>query len=514
MRIHGVNPGEQLPMPAEAFTSPPVGLYSHAGEVWLYRHLWQYSDEALQPPVYYIVAIPFWLAGDAAGGAAGALYAVRLLDAFLFALLAPISFGLCRLLLPSARLAPWLAAGLAAVMPGSLYTGTHVANDGAGTVSGSGLILFAAWRATVGWGWRSSLLAGVLLGLTLLLKPTAGGLAAAIGVAMLIAPTPKLSARLGHQMVATGGSLAVFLPWLIANRILYGSITQLNEPPGLLIRHLVPPVPLDALNQFQQLLAVSFDFWGSGLFALAMVLLTVFALPGITRLALERSGGADRPGLAVCVAGFAGQAAFAWLNPILAGSGEPSPGRYMYPALAAAFVLLIAGWWRYRLPLFAGIGLVAIVALSLVVSLPGRVVIGGGQPVSRFGHPGSAAARVGWHGQGTANGLSIQVDAASYDAKTHALWLHLVAANQSPTESVDWAPTPRLILDGSPVRAGLVTYGFTVDTLAPGDGETGWVRVPVDNGKLDAARSIVVSFPDVADPGYQRLADLLVPLVR
>jgi hypothetical protein len=512
MRVHGVNPGRQLAMPAQTFTSPPPGISQHAGDVWLDRHLWQYSDEALQPPTYYLVAVPFWLAGEALGGAAGALYAVRLLSAFLFALLAPITFGLCRLLLPAARRAPWLAALLAAVMPGSLYTGTHVANDGLGTVYGSGLLLYAAWRSARGWSWRSSLLAGALLGLALLMKPTAGGIAVAIAVAILISPTARLTARIGHAALAMGAGVAVFLPWLIANRLLYGAVTQLNEPPGLLIRHLVPPVPAEPLEQVQQLLAVSFDFWGQGLFALAMVAITVFAFPGILRLLLERSGGADRAVLAVCIAGFAGQSAFAYVNPILAGSGEPSPGRYLYPALAGALVLVIAGWWRYRLPAPGGIALLGIVALSLAVSLPGRVIIGGGHPVSWFGHPAPTAASVDLRGQGTANDLRVQVDAAGYDPTTQALWLHVVATNQSTSGSVEWVPNPGLILDGSPVRPGLVTYGFTADRLAPGDVESGWVDVFVDRGRLGAARSVTVSFSDVADPGYQHLEDLAVPL--
>ncbi|MDQ6771533.1 MAG: DUF2142 domain-containing protein, partial [Candidatus Dormibacteraeota bacterium] len=214
MRIHGVNPGVQLRMPAKTSPGPPAGVSRHASDVWLYRHIWQYSDEAFEPPLYYLAAIPVWLVGDAAGGPTGALYAVRLLNAFLFALLAPITLSLCRLMLPTARRAPWLAAALAAVMPGSLYNGTHVTNDGVATVTGSALLLFAAWRTVRGWGWRGSLLAGALLGLGLLVKPTAGGIALALVVAMLISPIAPLRTRIGHAALATGAGLAAFLPWL------------------------------------------------------------------------------------------------------------------------------------------------------------------------------------------------------------------------------------------------------------------------------------------------------------
>jgi hypothetical protein len=69
-----------------------------------------------------------------------------------------------------------------------------------------------------------------------------------------------------------------------------------------------------------------------------------------------------------------------------------------------------------------------------------------------------------------------------------------------------------LILDGSAVPVARPAYGFTADRLTPGGRETGWVAVQVDRSQLVAARSIAVSFPDVADAGYQELTDLQVPL--
>jgi 4-amino-4-deoxy-L-arabinose transferase-like glycosyltransferase len=512
MRVHGVNPGVQLVMPAQTFVSPPVGVSEHARFVWLYRHIWQYSDESFEPPVYYLAAIPIWLAGDAAGGPAGALYAVRLLNAFLLALLAPISFALCRLLLPTARLAPWLAAALAAVMPGSLYNGTHVTNDGLATVWGSGLVLFAAYRATRGWGPRSSLIAGLLLGLLVLIKPTAGGIALTIVAAVLIAPTARMTTRLIHLALVVAASLAVFLPWLVANRILYGSITQFREPQAMLTYQLVPQMPMDVLQQAQQFLAISFEFWGFGLFALLMVALSFLALPGIGRLLFENKGLANRAVLAVCLAGLAGEGALALAVPLLAGSGSPSPGRYLYPALAPVFALLVAAWWRYSLPQVVGLGLVAAAGLALVVSLPGRVDMGAGQPVPRFGHPSPSAVASGLRGQAAANGFMVEVDGASYDQATRTLWLHYLAANRSATGSMEWTPDPRLTLDGALIDVPRTTYGLTGDTLAPGEAETGWVALAVDRSRLESARSIAVTFPDVADLGYRQLTNVRVPL--
>jgi hypothetical protein len=513
MRAHGVNPGVQLPLPAVTLVSPPAGMSTHAAGVWLYRHIWQYSNEAFEPPLFYLAAVPFWLAGDAAGGATGALYAVRLLNALLLALLAPISFALVRLLLPSARLAPWLAAGLAAVMPGSVFNGTHASNDTLATVGGSGLLLFAAWRSSRGWGWRSSLLAGGLLGLALLAKPTVAGIAAAVAVAMLISPAASAAARLAHLALAAGGSAAVALPWLLANQLLFGGLTQFREPQSMNAfgNRLVPAMPVDALQQLQQLLAVSFDFWGWGLFSLLMVALSVFALPGIGRLLVEKGRDA-RAALAVCLVGVLSQAAFAYIVPQLVNSGSPSPGRYLYPALGGVLALLVAGWWCYRLPRAARMLLLGLVVISLAASLPGRIVAGGSPPVSRFGHPATGAAGNSLRGEGTADGLLVQVDDARYDPATQGLWLHLIASNPSGVRTLEWTPTPQLILNGTAVPVARPSYGFTADTLAPGISESGWVAVIVDRAKLDAARSIAISFPDVTDPGYQELADLKVAL--
>ena len=515
MRAHGVNPGVQLAMPARDFVSPPIGVSGSGSDVWLYRHIWQYSNEAFEPPVFYLVAVPFWLAGDALAGPAGALYAVRLLNALLVALLAPITFALAARLLPTSRSAPWLAAALAAVVPGSVYSGTHVTNDTLATVGGSGLLLLAVWRLAIGWGWGGSLLAGVLLGLAFLVKPTTAGIGLAIVLSILIAPATGVIHRLGHLLLAVAAGGSTVLPWLGANRLLFGGLTQFREPQSMNAfgNHLVPPQPADALQQFQQLLAFGFDFWGWGLFALVMVAFSLLALPGIARLLVDRADGGDRAVLAICLAGVAGQATFAFIVPFVVGSGSPSPGRYLYPAAAGAFALLVAGWWRYRLPRAVAILLVGLVALSLAVSLPGSALGNGGRPVSRFGQPAASASSIALRGEGSANGLTVQVDGARYDAAAQGLWLHLVAT-QSPAGSVEWTPTPRLILDGSAVAAERVSYGFTADTLAPGGGEAGWVAVAIDRRRLDAAQSIVVSFPDVADLGYRQVSDLRVHLSR
>src|ERR1700688_4357562 len=104
--------------PDPGLQAMPVGLSDAQHVLWIRRHGYQYSDEAFQPPLYYAAAVPAWAAGDALGGPVGALYAVRVFDALLAALLAPLSLLIALALWPGNRALAWGAALLTAVLPG------------------------------------------------------------------------------------------------------------------------------------------------------------------------------------------------------------------------------------------------------------------------------------------------------------------------------------------------------------------------------------------------------------
>jgi hypothetical protein len=97
----------QRPDVNAGFQPMPTGITNSAHVLWIRRHVYQFSYEAFQPPLYYALALPAWLAGDALGGALGAVYAVRVFDALLAALLAPLSMLIALALWPANRAASW-----------------------------------------------------------------------------------------------------------------------------------------------------------------------------------------------------------------------------------------------------------------------------------------------------------------------------------------------------------------------------------------------------------------------
>jgi len=97
--------------------------------LWIRRHGWQFSYEAFQPPLYYLTALPAWLAGRAVGGPIGAVYAVRIFDAVLAALLAPMAMLIALRIWPARNAAGWSAAALTALLPGVALNLTSVTND-------------------------------------------------------------------------------------------------------------------------------------------------------------------------------------------------------------------------------------------------------------------------------------------------------------------------------------------------------------------------------------------------
>src|SRR5205823_15105714 len=107
------------------------------------RHGWQFSYEAFQPPLYYVAALPAWLIGHTIGGPLGAVYAVRVFDALLAALLAPMAMLIALRIWPMRDRAGWAAAVLSAILPGVALNLTSVTNDVLVSVLGGACILVA-----------------------------------------------------------------------------------------------------------------------------------------------------------------------------------------------------------------------------------------------------------------------------------------------------------------------------------------------------------------------------------
>jgi len=114
--VYGFVVDNSYQRPDAGFQAMPSGLSDAEHVVWIRRHGWQYSYEAFQPPLYYALALPAWKIGDRLGGALGALYGVRIFDALLAALLAPLAMLIALRLWPANPGAGWGAAVLTAAM--------------------------------------------------------------------------------------------------------------------------------------------------------------------------------------------------------------------------------------------------------------------------------------------------------------------------------------------------------------------------------------------------------------
>ena len=205
------------------FHAIPSGLADSAHVLWIRRHGFQYSYEAFQPPLYYLSALPAWVVGKAVGGSLGAVYAVRIFDALLAALLAPLSMLIALRLWPANAAAAWTAAVLAVVLPGVPLNLTSITNDGLVSVLGATCILVAIDGR---WTWRRIALTGALLGAALLTKTTAVALVPAIALALL-----GKSRAGGLRPLVWGGAVTavLFVPWLMSNLAIYGELITTKE---------------------------------------------------------------------------------------------------------------------------------------------------------------------------------------------------------------------------------------------------------------------------------------------
>lgn len=180
-----------------------------------------------QPPLYYALSAPVYLAAHGRGEAT-ATRAVRWVSILLGALLILASYWCIRTAFPGQ---PWLALGTATavgLLPGNVALSASVTNDAlTNLVMAVGLALLAKLVTATEAGERGkwALWLGVTLGAgiwtktsTLVLFPTV--LLACYLLAARNLTTPAQAARAAGITCGLGGVLG--LPWLLRNQILYG----------------------------------------------------------------------------------------------------------------------------------------------------------------------------------------------------------------------------------------------------------------------------------------------------
>ncbi|TMC90314.1 MAG: hypothetical protein E6J12_07570, partial [Chloroflexi bacterium] len=363
-------------VPAE-FSTMPAALSPAAQVLWIRRHGWQFSYEAFQPPLYYVAALPAWLIGRTIGGPIGAVYAVRVFDALLAALLAPMAMLIALRIWPTRHAAGWAAAALTALMPGVALNLTSVTNDVLVSVLGGACILVAISGS---WTRGRVVTAGLLLGAALLTKTTAVALAPALAYALL-----DVRRSGGVRQLLAGFALAAGCigPWLVSNVMVYGELISTREQ---LVMAAFPPRTSDPGFWGVSTLHSYVTFWtgdpflsvpGAVALALVAALLSGLALAGLWRA--RRSSEVVRAALRITALAAAGAAVVAVSSPILAAFD--APGRLAYVGLAGVTALVAIGlWFELHSPRLVR----AAVGLFGVLSMAGMALLIAPQPAAQL----------------------------------------------------------------------------------------------------------------------------------
>jgi len=505
------------PPPDPLDTGPiPPGMSAYANAVWMTRHIWELSRESDQTPLYYVLMTPVWLAADHFGGTYAAIYAIRVIGALLIASLAPMAVATARMVAPQRAEVAALAAMFTILLPGLDLNGTRISNDVLATAVGGLFVLLAVRWAGSPWTWRRALLMGLALGAGMLAKLTFAGMFPALALSALW-PAAGTSGRGGLARLAASSTVAVacLVPWFVLNLHVYGDIT-----PGARALRLEDGLPASLTPVFVVADVTTFLItWWSGEpwgtlplalpFVLFGVLIALMAPVAVTKLLRDQARSRARGRLAVAAAAVVGMMAAALSLPATAQFSFVGHGRFAYPAVTAAAVLLALGLSEVLTKGFIRQSVAAAYAVVVVVML----VVGAANFHARPplepgpGVPPADAKMVSVSASGQLEGVTISVDRIAFDPGAKATWFEVTMTNSSPVE-VDWPVVPV-----ASVGNGVFNVEYLKSTPLPGDIDagqsvTGWLFVALDPTQLHVSDHVLLRFQDVAVDNYRTVQDV------
>jgi hypothetical protein len=472
--------------------------------LWIRRHGFQFSYEAYQPPLYYLAALPAWILGDQLGGAMGAVYAVRVFDALLAALLVPMTMLIAGRLWPANNAVAWTAGLMTAVLAGRSLNLTVVTNDVLTSVLGAACILVAISGR---WTNKRTVLLGVLFGAAMLTKITSIALAPALVLALIQQRREGAPKALALSAVAAG---IVFIPWLGANLAMYGELLPTREQ----LEMSAFPVPsTDPSIWFISTLHGFVTFWtgepflllpGAPVLAFLALFLVALAMVGLVHAWRQRSPEISRDTLVVLGVAAIGAWAISLTSPVLASFS--APGRLAYVGLGPVIVLVVAGLWvelqppwlrRAMVGLFAGL---SVLGLALLLSPSASLPANPGRPEIARSQPLQAS--------GSFDHLRVDAQTCAVDVAGDA-WLALDLVNEG-SGPVEWRQSIEVDSSG---RA-ITTSDFKRSTqlpvaLQPGSTYSGWFWIG-PSSKLQHLADTSILLRDVAADGYQQIGTLTV----
>ncbi len=500
--------------------SPPQGISEQANAIWMQRHMWQLTHETVQTPLYYAAMVPVWWAGNRAGGPFGAIYLLRLINAFIIATLAPLTLAVTRILTPTQPGMVALATMFAILLPGLDLNGTRVSNDGLAAAMGGLLVLIALRWSGGDWSLRRAAVMGLLFGAALMVKITDAGLYPAIALAMLLPANGRpIRGRLARIALMSAVAVACLVPWILVNLHNYGALT-----PGALAARWSDalPGPLTAAFAALDVAVLTLTYWTGepwGALPLAALLaglgtLIAFTVPvAVASVMTRKALRVARVPLAIAVAAVAGMISVSLFLPVAARFEFVGPGRYLYPALPAAAGLCALGVWTVvqnavarRVVAGAYAGLAALVVGLAAAGLPAP-------PPPGTGAPPTDARMLSVSATDEVRGMTISVDRVAFDPAGHATWFEITATNGGPAE-IEWTVPPFVSAGATSATADYLRSARLPGDLEPGQTVTGWLYAPLDPSSVGGAASLHVRFSEIAFDSYRTIAaiDLDVPL--
>jgi 4-amino-4-deoxy-L-arabinose transferase-like glycosyltransferase len=188
--------------------------------------------ETHQPPLYYLLCIPFHLLSG------GSVFAVRMVSALLQLLTIWVTYRTCRDLFPNRPMVALGAAAFVTFLPTQAQLSAAIGNDCLTTLFCVGMFWKLGRTVQKRKPLGNSLLLGIFFGLGLLTKMSVIQLLPAFAVAYFLAVranllTPKEAVT--RLALAIGVGVLIASPWLIRNQMLYGdplalSIYKLTGP--------------------------------------------------------------------------------------------------------------------------------------------------------------------------------------------------------------------------------------------------------------------------------------------
>jgi len=500
--VYGFVVDNEYVRPDAGLQPMPSGLSNEAQVLWIRRHGWEFSYEAFQPPLYYALAVPAWFVGDAVGGAVGSLYAVRIFNALLAALLAPLAMMILLALWPGQEAAAWAAAALTAVLPGVPLNLSSVTNDGLVSVLGAACVLVAI---TGKWTGRRAALLGLLFGAALLTKTSAIGIAPALAIALLQA---RRDGGLRPALIAGAVAAACVIPWLVSNVAIYGELITTREQLAMAAfpaRTFAPDFwSVSTLHAFV-------TFWTGDPFlslpgAVALAVLAAFisalTVAGLVRAWRRHPSHLSLRDLGVLAAAGAGAALASVSSPILAAFN--APGRLAYVGIAAAMALVAAGLWVELPSLRLRWGTVGTFAVVSIAAL-GLTVYNGFLSPAPTGVP-ALSSQTPLDQAGSFADLDVSLLACATDADGDRLLL--VRFYNLGSAPVEWTQTADLLDSSDHVATSRYERSTPLPlAFAPGHSYDGWLFFARPGQHL---ADPVIHFRDLAADGYQAIGDLSI----